>query len=91
MTIYSSNFINNTAKSGNGIYIKDSENFNISYSRLVNKNINSYELVATDSNGVADYNWWGDNNGLSHTNLVLNNYYIMKIIINDSKINKKET
>lgn len=73
ITVMSCNIINNTQS----IDIDNSENVFIVYNRLFNNNF--YDLNVTNSEVIADYNWWGNNTPSAYYGILLNNYFIVNI------------
>jgi predicted outer membrane repeat protein len=87
LTITFSNFINNTANNGGSIYLNNSVG-NINFNRFFRNDSNvdlffeNYNPVIDIDNINGDYNWWGENDISTHTNIITNNHFIISFIWN---------
>ncbi|MCL2687185.1 MAG: hypothetical protein FWE58_01455 [Methanobrevibacter sp.] len=81
-----SNYINNTASEGGGIYsYPDTGRVFVEYNRFVNNSNYDFYLNITSMTGTPDvnYNWWGDNTPLVY-GLSLANWFVMQLSANNN-------
>lgn len=80
-----SNYINNTASQGGGIYsIPDTGDVSVQYNRFVNNSNYDYYLNNTGMSKTPNlsYNWWGNNTPLVY-GIVLTDWFVMQLTANN--------
>ncbi|OWT33336.1 hypothetical protein BGI41_02910 [Methanobrevibacter sp. 87.7] len=90
LTVISSVFKNNKAVNGGAIYGDSTSYGNISYSQFVDNSANKGSAIygLDSSKIIANYNWWGQNQGSAYDNTVYGNVIVNNWIISTLNTNK---